>query len=380
MKIGIMTFWWSEDNYGQILQCYALQKYLRDAGHDAYLIRYDARNDYVKSSLGIKLLKALNPVKLYKYILYQKKVIINRREKENYPRNFEVFRKKYLIQTEIIYKSYKELMHNPPVADVYIVGSDQVWNPGYGLDKSKKCRDAFFLNFGLKKIKRMSYAASFGQETISDEFSHNITPLLSKFNYISVREKSGIDICHQCGIDNAEWVPDPTMLISPHAYRMLCNNEKVRIANQKKYLFLYLLGNRYDFPIEKIYEWAVKQNLEVIYVTGNAQHDSYEKIYATIPEWLFGIDNAEYVITNSYHCCVFSLLFNKKFGVISLSGSDMGLNDRFLSLFEFFSIEKRFVGDNFIFMEKEINWSEIHKVFDKLQASSKLKSILEGYS
>ncbi len=68
MKIGIMTFWWSEDNYGQLLQCYALQKYLRDQGHDPFLIRYDPRGDYAPTPLYRKLLKALNPVKLARYL------------------------------------------------------------------------------------------------------------------------------------------------------------------------------------------------------------------------------------------------------------------------------------------------------------------------
>ena len=68
MKIGIMTFWWSNDNYGQLLQCYALQKYLHDAGHDVYLIRYIPMNDNEKKSLSRKLSKAFNPVRLFKYV------------------------------------------------------------------------------------------------------------------------------------------------------------------------------------------------------------------------------------------------------------------------------------------------------------------------
>jgi hypothetical protein len=70
MKIGIMTFWWSDDNYGQLLQCYALQKYLRDAGHDAYLIRYYPKNDYLNAPLWAKALKAFNPVKLIHFVYY----------------------------------------------------------------------------------------------------------------------------------------------------------------------------------------------------------------------------------------------------------------------------------------------------------------------
>ena len=70
MRIGIMTFWWSEDNYGQLLQCYALQKYLRDAGHDAYLIRYNFTSD-LKTPIGIKLLKALNPYLVFRHLKHR---------------------------------------------------------------------------------------------------------------------------------------------------------------------------------------------------------------------------------------------------------------------------------------------------------------------
>lgn len=68
IKIGILTFWWSNDNYGQLLQCYALQKYLRDAGHDAFLIRYNSQNDFARTPFFIRLLKALNPILLCKYL------------------------------------------------------------------------------------------------------------------------------------------------------------------------------------------------------------------------------------------------------------------------------------------------------------------------
>ena len=71
MKIGILTFWWSQDNYGQLLQWYALQKYLRDAGHDAFLIRYDSRNDFLRTPFILRCFKALNPVLLCKFLQHK---------------------------------------------------------------------------------------------------------------------------------------------------------------------------------------------------------------------------------------------------------------------------------------------------------------------
>ena len=225
MKIGIITYWWSEDNYGSILQCYALQKYLRDAGYDAYLIRYDARKDETKNPNWTRLLKILNPVKLLRFLFYQKSRIIYILKKKNNPRNFDYFRNKYINQSEKTYYSYNELVNNPPEADVYIVGSDQMWNfNNLPLGKIKDKFLACFLSFGDADVKRISYAVSFGNEKLNDDFVQEISLQLKKFDYISVREKSGIDICKQCGIHNAKWVPDPTMLLDADVYRTLYKN------------------------------------------------------------------------------------------------------------------------------------------------------------
>jgi len=96
-----------------------------------------------------------------------------------------------------------------------------------------------------------------------------------------------------------------------------------------------------------------KRNLEVVYVTGNNNHDSYTKTYASIEQWLFLLAHAEYVITNSYHCAVFSTIFNKKYGVLPLTGRHRGMNTRFDSLWEIFEIEQRILGkDNFEVLDK----------------------------
>lgn len=373
MKIGIMTFWWSDDNYGQILQCYALQKYLRDAGHDAYLIRYDPRNDYIKTPLWRKIIKAFNPVKLYQFLLVKKRKAADRKEKNNNPRRFGEFRDKYIKQSEKIYYSYNELNENPPEADVYIAGSDQIWNPDF---LSKAQIKANFLTFGGLKIKRMTYAASFGKETLDDDYIKEITPYIQKFNYISVREKSGLEICKQCGIVHARWFPDPTMLLAADVYRGLYKGESID-KPEKPYCFLYLLGNQDDFSIQSVYDWAEKRHLDVVYVTGNSRVDGYKKTYATIPGWLRLIDSAECVVTNSFHCSVFSLLFHKRFGVVPLTGNDTGMNGRFASLFEMFGIEERYMNADFSILDMVVDWRFISANLHDVRCSCKLTNIFK---
>jgi len=378
MKIGIMTLWWSENNYGQLLQCYALQKYLRDMGHDAYLIRYDPRGDYTKLSWK-RVLKIFDIKNLYRYFLLKKREITYSFDKNDSVRNFEGFRNRYIHQSSRIYSSYKELVENPPQADIYIVGSDQVWNVP-GIYRARNVINAYLLNFGDTLIKRLSYAASFGKER--EELDNNLLKLFSclldKFDYISVREKSGLDICSQCGIHNAELVPDPTMLLDAESYRNLYKDGDIISKLNRPYCFLYIVGNEFDFSIKDIYDWAQNKNIEVIYVTGNLQQDKYKKTNATIPEWVYLLEYAEFVITNSYHCTVFSLLFEKNFSVIPLAGENIGMNDRFNTLFHLFGIEDRYVNIDFSVLDKSINWSSVYITFQKLREGSVLNKIIQG--
>lgn len=342
MKIGIMTYWWSDENYGQVLQAYALQKYLREVGHNPYLIRYfpplDYRFSWVRRNL--KFLKLFIPSSRKEYLESC------RLKKENKRRNIENFKKIYLKETKKRY-SYRKLMKRPPCADVYITGSDQVWNT-YSSGKKltsdqKKFFHAFMLDFGASQTKKISYAASWGRESISEEEAAECKPLLEKFSYISVREKAGVSICNRLGIQ-AEVVVDPTLLFGPDDYRKLYSNA-VNKQENSKYVLIYFRGAS-NFDINKIYEWACAKKLKVQFVPYNGyMSDKYELIYPSVEEWLYLIDNAEYVITDSFHCCLFSALFGKKYGVIKASDNFKATNSRFDSLFDLMKSPSRFISN-----------------------------------
>lgn len=352
MKIGIMTFWWSNDNYGQLLQCYALQKYLRNLGHDAFLIRYDSSNDILPKNC-IRIIKK-NLKIVYQNIKFLKSKKL---------RKFDEFRDKYISQSERIYKSIEELRTVPPEADMYIVGSDQVWSCIMSpFDRKKNIASAYFLDFGKSETKRISYAASWGTDKISDEYINFISPLLKKFNAVSVREESGLKLCEENGVKSAICVSDPTFLLSKDIYETEIL-QKTNINHKEKYLFLYLLNNTFNFDIKKIFDFAKQNELKVIYVTGNGKTDVYNKVYATIPEWLCYIKNAEYVVTNSFHCSVFSMIFQKQYAVIPLNGFYEKLNTRMSSLFNLCKIEERFLTDDFSILDipYSVNFDEIKK-------------------
>lgn len=365
-----MTFWWSEDNYGQILQCYALQKYLQDAGHDAYVIKYNNSSDYTIPLIN-KIFMMLNPRLVYNAFSYRIRKKKMRKEEEEHPRKFDQFRYKYIKWSSKEYSTYKELYKNPPVADIYIVGSDQVWNffhlPVY---RTKNSIEAYLLNFGAGRVVKMAYAPSFGANQIRKSHLERMKVLLENFRYISVREQSGIALCQQCSRNDAELVPDPTLLLDVNVYRSLYS-DKIDNKTEKKYCLLYLLGTKTDFSNDRLYKWAKEKKLEIKYISSQYQYDNYEKIYATIPEWIYLIDKAEYVITNSFHGTVFSLLFEKKFGYIPLSGKASDLNERVLSLFQILGVQDHFVGENINIVDNYIDYGDVSLRLTKFKRSNK---------
>ena len=363
MKIGILTFWWSEDNYGQILQSYALQQYLKKLGHDPFLIRYDIRKDFNKA-----LLLYIKVDEFFRKLCSKNK---DKKTTDSSNRRFKEFQASHISMTPQIYNSYEDLCRTLPDADIYIVGSDQVWNYSY---YPKKVMNAYFLDFNIPSHARFSFAASWGKESIDDKHAHYIAPMLSRFHYVGVREESGIEICRKCKYPAAEWVPDPTMLLTAGEYRKLYKSYNIP-TNPNKYLLLYILINKTDFDIEEVYGFAASKGLEVILITGNNFQSEHEPKDATIPEWISLIDNAEYVITNSFHCGIFCTIFNKQYGIIPLAGNNSKMNTRMNSLFSRYHIESRYIRNHdFSILDRKYEKAGIQEPIGFIQ---ELKNVTE---
>ena len=350
MKIGILTYWWSNDNYGQLLQCYALQKYLRDKGHDAFLVRYHPIHETQRMSKKQRILFTINhPIRglriIYNKIFPEQKLLYN--EENNSKRDFDSFRKNHIVSSKMIFTSYQELKNNYPKADIYIVGSDQIWN--IDNEYATSIIDAWYLNFLPDSIKRYSYAASFGRRILPNAVTKVIKTRLEKFSFVTVREDSGRQILKKAGID-VEVVCDPTLLLSVNSYLSLFSSISIKKSH---YVFLYLLSNTCTFSVKKFKNWAFENGLDVVYVSGNEGYikcnyddEGIEKTYPTIQAWLANIANAEYVITNSFHCSVFSILFKKKIAVVPLEGTVKNTNNRIDSLFKNLNVNKTVIENN----------------------------------
>lgn len=376
MKIGIITYWQSNDNYGQLLQCYALQRYFVKMGHEPFLIRYDVSNRYSANNKWKKVLKILMVYPVLLYLLNKKKKgqqtkLLAEISKKNSLRKFDDFRKQMILQSSQLYSSLKEMQQNPPQADWYVTGSDQVWSQLL----NNKENEAFFLNFGDNNIKRISYAASFAMDEYPQKLHKELKANLNRFQAISVREKTGIDICSNVGV-SAEVVVDPTLLLDNSVYRKIASNKKY---NNYIYVYSLNISSADEMYFDEIKQLASKQGCEIIVTPasgcvpglelfGNVTYD-----YATIPEWIANIDNAEVVITTSFHGIVFCLLMHTQFVYIPLKDKLAKMNNRILNLLEALGLEDMIAfSANGVerIVKRKINWENIEQRLSVMRDSS----------
>lgn len=377
MKIGIITYWSSSDNYGQQLQCFALQKYLKGLGHDAYLIRYMPTSHIslwrrIARSIKYRLLTASEQKEKDK----KTKLICERNKLLNYKRDFNNFRDKYIQSTGVIYRNIKELRSNPPTADIYICGSDQVWNNRLEDENTA----GWFLDFGKPDVKRVSYAASIGREIDNSEMDR-FTHYLNNFNAISVREQKAYALCHQLGFDKSIIAIDPTLLLNSSVYDSIeIDSNGIDVAGEP-YVFIYTLNIR---TAEEIY-WddfqkiIAKNGLKIRSVSSSGYLPARELLpgvqneQATIPEWLSLIKHSEYVITTSFHGVVFCLLYHKPFYAVLLNNEYSKGNDRIISLLEFLHLSNLIVSNSESLKQinfENIDWIDVDAMIALLRQKS----------
>lgn len=377
MRIGIVTYWSSSDNYGQQLQCFALQKYLIGLGHDAYLIRYMPTSHIslwrrIARSIKYRLLTASEQKEKDK----KTKLICERNKLLNYKRDFNNFRDKYIQSTGVIYRNIKELRSNPPTADIYICGSDQVWNNRLEDENTA----GWFLDFGKPDVKRVSYAASIGREIDNSEMDR-FTHYLNNFNAISVREQKAYALCHQLGFDKSIIAIDPTLLLNSSVYDSIeIDSNGIDVAGEP-YVFIYTLNIR---TAEEIY-WddfqkiIAKNGLKIRSVSSSGYLPARELLpgvqneQATIPEWLSLIKHSEYVITTSFHGVVFCLLYHKPFYAVLLNNEYSKGNDRIISLLEFLHLSNLIVSNSESLKQinfENIDWIDVDAMIALLRQKS----------
>ena len=339
MKIGIITFHFPL-NYGATLQAYALQHCLEHMGHQAEIIDYQPAYHTQKynwrwSHFGI------NDSNL-RYLALN--------------RGFKRFCKRYL-KTSRLYTSYEDLQRDPPEADAYICGSDQIWCPHISNGDP-----AYFLDFAPEGTKRIAYAPSFGVAQISEKDMQNMAGYLKKFDRISSRELSGKKLVGEMTGLDVDCVVDPTFLIED--YHSITTAPKI-----KKDYILEVILQPSQLLESTARSLAAKTGLPIIRVYGFAfKRWKYQgrNLYPGPDGYVGLMQNAKYVVTNSFHATVFSLIFKRPFFVVALSGSVTSKSTRMTELLQPVRIPDRFLEkldeENFQkLIDRSIDWDAVHE-------------------
>ncbi len=377
MKVGIITFWDSSDNYGQQLQCWALQHVLIRLKHEPFLIRYiPVKSQHGKSSLWEMVFKIILIYPIAKRVIWGLKKkkedrLIALNIERNKKRSFKEFRDTEIVQSEHIFYGLAELQNNPPEADAYICGSDQVWgNPliNGGNDENT----SYFLNFGKHDVKRISYAASFGMEDYPNNLKGVLESQLKRFDSVSCREVAGVSICNSVKI-KASHVLDPTLLLTSSYYK-----ERLHLIKQKTgpYIYIYSLNMAQpsDIQWKELKSYSTQNALEIIvtpssgYMLADEIFDGVSYEYATIPEWISLIKDSSLFIASSFHGIVFSILFHRPFVYAPVKGRWAKGNNRVLELLHFLHLESRILHGESSYqtiLEDRIDWNQVDAILNE---------------
>ena len=344
-------------NYGSVLQAYALQQYFENLGYKTEIIDYIYPNEEHLNCKNTKKKKLTNYLKLILKYPHDFFLGFPLKKKKN---KFNKFIKDKLILSKRKYLSSRELIENPPPYDIYLTGSDQVWNPIH-----VKGDTSFMFSFGDDHVPRYAYAASFSTSRIPDEYRGRYAQALSKYKAISVRERSGVDVVKALVNKDSRIVCDPTLLLSKSQWSKLIDGNKV--GYKEPYILVYVLGYAYNpYPgITNIIRKVQKcLGMRVIYLTGRFQ-DYFEKNSTVVrdagPEDFINLFlNASFVITTSFHGTCFSLNFEVPF--YAVVQRDTSLDSRILSLLHMVDVADRAIIYNHELKElnSKINYNKIN--------------------
>lgn len=386
-KIGIIScdgwlrLW---DNYGTLFQNYALQTHLQKLNCNTFWIQTEEKITTLARAFSLVRRAFCEPKSLINALIRRLKKSNkagkaaftcskderSRIEEFNivHPRYFGDFFNKYIPHTQSRY-SEQDLLKNPPVADVYIVGSDNIWG---GVSNMT------FLNFGPKSARRIAYAVSAPWPKLGRDWKARAKKKIKNIDFISVREKEGVRVCEDVGRVGAKCVCDPTLLLKKEDYLQIVDTDAVGKQFSKKTILAYLINIRSldTIPWEKLVAFSVEEaaQLKVVPLQGAELAIPEEFVFTPSPEeWLNAYESADFVVTNSFHGTVFAIIMRRPFVVVLQKGVTESANCRFFSLLERLGLENRILrsGDSLSeIAHRNIDWERVEKALDELRAYS----------
>ena len=349
-KIGILTFH-RANNYGAVLQSYALKNVLINLKTQTQIINYLCpymvyviKYNFIPNKIKLLLQFLMTCTKYNRLKLYL---------------NFKFFQIKFLNDTKIfsnksIYKSNKKF-------DLFIAGSDQIFSLRLtGFDKN------YFLDFVRDKNKCFSYAASFGLkfEDLTEKEKLFIKNNLKNFKFLSLREQQGLNIVNKLSNIKNDVHIDPTLLLNKKDWFKIMD-----IPKEENFILVYLIHSDKKI-IDYINCLSVQKNLKVYYISLESINDNdFINIRITPQKFLGYFLKAKYVVTNSFHGLAFSINFNKQF-FVDLSYKTANTNSRLENLLNLTKLKERLIDNIGTDYDKPINWDSVNKIIEKEREKS----------
>lgn len=362
MKVGIITLSCAY-NYGAVLQAYATQQFISHAGYDAVLI------DYITEQYQID-----NKDFVYKATVRWRKNVLTRLIWKYTKHRNDLIRRDFFrafvdanIRKTKIYFSNEELKLDTPDCHAFISGSDQIWNTDFSWDRKPDL--PFFLDFVPDDRKKIAYSSSFGEAHMDPETKEEVRTLLSRYDAIAVRESSGKKLIEEMGL-SARVVLDPTMLCDHKVWEGLAAKRLVK----QDYVLLFQINPNKEL-IKSAKQFAKSKNLRLILLSANPAHKRVlgpGAVYMPkVEEWLSYFKYASYVLTDSFHACVFSTQFNRQFAAyveernikrISSVLHLLGIENRMIQNATYADLAKVYDG--------EIDFIQVNNKLNELQTDS----------
>lgn len=361
MKIALISFH-NAANYGASLQAYALQHALEKMGHNSEYINYvndTRRHPYSMSFLFWDAVKKHQLSSAIKYLVGAPFLVLRKNR-------FNKFYKQYLRVTKREYHNSGEAAKLNPLYDRFIVGSDQVWNPLHNGHDT-----AFLLDFVEEQRKKISYSSSFGLAELDDQTKEKYRKCFLSFHAISVREKIGQEIVASLIGKTPELVLDPVMLLSAVDWRELAKNQK---ASSEKYVFAYT--NR-DQQISEFLRTGYKMSGKKMYKLSRFTKPKdfvnpavRVKYWMSPLEFVKVIDNAELVVSASFHCLAMAILLNKPF--VAILTGNYGKDERLNNMLRMFHLEKRTLTESMTEQDvlQSIDWNFVNEEITRRREES----------
>lgn len=358
MKVAIITYYYNSVNYGGVLQSYALCKKINSMGVECEQIQYDTE-PYIKykrnnQSTAIQVLKRI--LKKGLRFLFRDRYIKFSEFREKIPHTQQVYNDDNITELSNKY-------------DIVIAGSDQIWNLDW-------YRPAFYLNFVGSNTKKISYAASLGRSTLTSSEQAFFKETLASFSAISVRESSSAELLNYIAPVKVEPVIDPTLLLSVSEWDKICSK---RIISEP-YIYCHFIGNGKD---ERLLaeQFAKKKKLHLVYLKHPSRFN-YNDCFVngkgvskiSPADFISLVKYADYVLTDSFHCCAFSTIYQKQFWVFHRHGkknmasrvetllSLINANDHFCNCKELYTVE-------YLTKTREIDYSNTEGLRSTIQTS-----------